>query len=282
MGIRNDGNLGSHGVSLAFLQPGFPASQVLKIGDRVIAAAGVTIDTWETMRAVIISRDPGDEIPITVVREGATLNLTVGLGDFTRLREPINLDALILNEAWRMRSRGLDDPEPVKAGIIASGLPASAWSTQYGLLADEAAELGLTTSRNGPDPGIALVPGGEPRGGLQGAVQPPIMQRGAFNARGGANRLPGQPLVAPQDAAALVQQQQLLAQQQKFWVLKSLETDRQAQLDALNQQMADPAMDPQARQAVKMRIEGVTQSLKSIREDLARVDALVNPKGNVH
>jgi len=272
MGIQNDGNLGSHGVSIAFLQPGFPAAQVLKLGDRIIAAAGVTIDTWETMRAVIISRDPGDEIPITVVREGATLNLTVGLGDFTRLRQPSALDPSILAEAWRLRSRDLQDLELAKAAPIESGLPAAAWASQFTLLPDEASDFGAT--RPGDEGAIALVAGGEPRGGVQGPIQPPIVQRN-FNQRGlpGQNRFipaPG-PQGAPQDAAMFALQQQMLA-------LRSLLQDRQAQLDALNRQLADPTLPPGDRRLMRSQIDALSAQIQVISENIRRLDQQLNPR----
>jgi hypothetical protein len=267
MGIQNDGNLGSHGVSLALVQNEFPASKVLRVGDRVIAAAGTTIDTWETMRAVIVSRDPGDEIPVTVVREGATLNLTVTLGDFTRLRQP-NIDLGILGDAWRLRSKGLSDPEADRSPPIASDLPATAWVNQFGLLPDEAAELGMAGAR--PDDGaVALVAGGEPRGGVQGVIQPPQAQRG-FNIR----QFPGQPRPANPgnvDPVVLGLQQQLLA-------LKSLIMDLRAEQVSVTQQLSDPALDAKHRQDLRARLDMLTQQIPKLTAEATRIENQISPR----
>ena len=272
MGIQYDGNLGSHRVTLAFLQPGFNAAQVLRVGDRVIAAAGETIDNGDTMRAVIVSRAPADEIPVTVVREGATLNLSVTLGDFGHLRQPSPLDPMVLAEAWRMRSRGLDPPELAGVPPIESGLSPNDWASRYTLLPDEAADMGLV--RPGNEAAIGLVAGGEARGGLEGPVQAPAAQRN-FNLRGLPEQRrfnPGpQPLVIPQDAAALAQQQELLA-------LRSLLQDRRAQLDFINRKLSDPTVPAADRRLMRSQAEGLSAQIQVLNEKIRRLDEQINPR----
>ncbi len=273
MGIQNDGNLGSHGVSLAFLQPGFPAAKVLRLGDRVIAAGGVTIDTWETMRAVIISHDPGDVVPITVVREGATITLDVALGDFRTLRQPSSLDPMLLAEAWRLRSHDLNDPEQAKVAPLESGLTPAAWSVRFTPSADDAADLGLVPGRIGVDDGgLGLVAGGEPRGGVQGQIVPPVVQR--LNGRqmlreNRLNPVPG-PFI-PQDPAQLAAQQQLLQ-------FRNAIQDRRGALDALNLRLADPTLPPADRQALKAQAEKASADILIMNEQIQRLDQLLNPR----
>jgi hypothetical protein len=267
MGIGWDSNPSTHGVTLATVQPEFPSAKVLKVGDRVIAAAGVTIDTWETMRAVIISRDPGDQIPITVVREGATLNLTVELGDFTRLKQAAMLDPGLFAEAWRVRAKGLSDPDTDKSPLIVSDLPAVAWTSQYSLLPDEAADLGLAT--RSPEEAVALVAGGEPRGGLQGVIQPPIPQRAQFNLRALPNR--GNPNAPNVDPA-----QQILVQQ--AMAFRSLLQDRAAEQASLLEQLKDPGLTPQRRESVRLRLDGINEQIKKLSQELTRIDAQLNPR----
>lgn len=149
--------------TLNSLIEGFPAAEVLKVGDRFIAAAGMNIDAWDTLRAVIISHDPGDEIPATIVRDGATLNVRIKLGRFDQLDRQPQLEPSIREAAWTLRSRGLRDPAMVEAKPIESGLSTAAWFNPA-LIQREAADI--QPADVGGDTRTNVVAGGESRGGV--------------------------------------------------------------------------------------------------------------------
>lgn len=256
MGIQPDINFGQHGVGLAGIQQDFPASKVLRPGDRIVSADGVPIDTWETIRAVIISRDPGDEIPVSIVRDGGTLNVTVKLGEFARLRQA-GIDSGLLEDAWILRSRSLQDP--AKAPVIESGLPVAAWA-QSGLLDDEAAEIADAAARAnaGDDTGSGLVAGGEARGGIPGRQirnagmrtfstrlappQPPI-------------NLPGNQIGGADAANAQIREQQI----------QNLQAQRDQlvnQLILTNQRLVDPTTGEAARRTLRLRAETLTEEIR--------------------
>lgn len=153
MGVNGDlGSLSRNGAGIVNTVPGFPAARVLKSGDRVIHAAGLPVDSWDKLRRIIISRNPGDEIPITVVREGATLNLRVALGSWSGLRQGSFIEQPVLVDAWRIRSRDLRGvaAEPLDCGMGPGEWPVDAY---------------LRSDADGGDQ-VSLVAGGEPRGGL--------------------------------------------------------------------------------------------------------------------
>src|SRR5690606_9500135 len=109
MGIGPDIVFGTHGVTLCDDRPNFPEAAHMKVGDRIIAVDGVTIDSWERIRAVILSHDPEDKIPVVLVREGVTRTVEVTLGRFEDLRQPGSrapgpTDPALM-DAWELRSR---------------------------------------------------------------------------------------------------------------------------------------------------------------------------------
>lgn len=162
MGVTGDIESIRNGAVILNTFPGFPAARVIKSGDRVIHAAGMQVDSWDTLRRIIVSRNPGDDIPITVVREGTTLNLRVKLGEWSGLRERNPIEGGLLVDAWRIRSRDLRGAEraPIDCGMGPGDWPVDAY-----MPADAA----------GTEP-VALVIGGEPRGGLM--LEPnPLVRR---------------------------------------------------------------------------------------------------------
>jgi hypothetical protein len=142
-------------VVIANVIPGFPAAGVLRAGDRITAVNGVRVPSFAAIRPLIVSRDPGDVLELTILREGATLNLAVELGAFATLQDT-PLDYQVVAASWELRSRGLrgDEPPP-----IPSGLPVVLWMPEEstGVLESEI-----------PD----VVVGGEARG-----MRPPMRAR---------------------------------------------------------------------------------------------------------
>lgn len=266
MGLRNDQTLTTRGVTIAFLQPGFPASQTLKLNDRIVVAAGTTIDTWDKLRAVIISRDAGDEIPITVVREGATLNLVVKLGEYSRLNQSGGIEASILDLAWDLRSaafRPPQDPPPA----IASALAPVDWLRPESTPDDVPPPdySGGDSSRTG------IVAGGEPRGGV------PVRSSASTLTRNFNNRLaPGQgPFIIPRQpgADAAQVQLQLQLQLQQFQRFQQSREALAAQLEANNRRLADPSTPQSAHAALRSENSNLIDGIRILDIQLQTIQA---------
>lgn len=266
MGIQFDFNApGIHGVGLARVLPGFPASEVLKQGDRIISAAGFSIETQEQdtldaqdmLRAVIISRDPGDEIPITLVRDGVTINLKIKLGSYKDLGNANNannppLDALRLAKPWDIRSRDLGDPEAHKAKPIESGLASAAWDRNADADIDETDAARMAEAAGLDRTGI--VAGGEPRGGVPSPPNTPVA--GRFDP--GNRAVPG-----PRDAGLFQAQ---LEVRRAF--LARIQNDRAE----AEQQLRDPNLTAAQRQIIKSRLESYAMQSQAISEDIRALE----------
>jgi hypothetical protein len=252
MGIGQDPNFTQRGVTLQNVQPDFPASEVLRPGDRIIAAGGQAVDIWETMRAIIVSRDPGDEIPVTLIRDGATLNVTVKLGEFSQLNARMRtarIDDTLLNEAWQFRSRTLQDPDAAPAKAIDSGLASSAWSQQVYI---EDGEPGRGRSVDPDTSRTGLMIGGEARGGIAPAAMP---QPRALNARlvPADPQLPGQP--------AVIDAEQLL--QTRLQVARSIRDNLSMQIDMLRSNLAKANAPEAVRKNWRSQIDALNAEVQA-------------------
>jgi PDZ domain len=176
-------------VLIDAIEPTFPAAAVLKAGDRIEMIDGVKLSAASPMRPLIFSRDPGDEIPMTIVREGVTLNVVVKLGDWTRLQSIRNnfnqrgirsadFHEADLERAWRYRSARYDRGREWR--VIEAVVPKLPEEAQPAGWAGE----GLDVDHDGFDDGgeSALVAGGQAHGGL-GRETPMIDARARINHR---------------------------------------------------------------------------------------------------
>lgn len=147
------------GVTITNTIPGFPAADVLRPNDRIISADGAPLASFAAIRPVIVSRDPGDKLQLTIIRAGATMNVTVELGSFGQLPQGNELDQAVLAEAWEVRSQRLRGPH---VAPVPSGLPSDKWETERLEVADlDDLEIVPGGARNAVR--IGLVMGGEPR-----------------------------------------------------------------------------------------------------------------------
>ena len=65
---------------MAEIEPGTPAAEAgLRVGDLVVAIDGVPLDGAIGMIAAIRDLEPGDDVTITVVRDGEPLDLSATL-----------------------------------------------------------------------------------------------------------------------------------------------------------------------------------------------------------
>lgn len=105
-------NPAGNGIALDRVLGEFPASRVLIVGDEIRTVGGVEMHDLPSTRAtrlartMIIARDPGDTLPMTVQRGGVTLELDVELGDFRNLGN-LALPQDEVLEAWEIRRTAL-------------------------------------------------------------------------------------------------------------------------------------------------------------------------------
>lgn len=106
MGVRFalvEGN--GEGVAIDGLIGGFDAAAVLLPGDVIRSIAGVPIQLQMDARRVIISYEPGEEVPVEIVRQGQLRDVRVKLGAYNDLNNGLRaaVDSASLRLAWETR-----------------------------------------------------------------------------------------------------------------------------------------------------------------------------------
>jgi hypothetical protein len=103
---------GTVAAEVEWVKEGFPASTILKPRDVITQIDGQNVasrigsdGSWLTVRALIVSHDPGDKVPVVVQRDGAAVSLTLPLGEFQRLGQTTPVSSPELRAAWLHRLR---------------------------------------------------------------------------------------------------------------------------------------------------------------------------------
>jgi len=106
-------------VSVDPSAPGFDAGRVLRAGDVVRVADGLSISAGFDLRCAIVSHDPGDEMTLGIVRSGEPMVVRVKLGRFSDLQQGQPVDEAVLVGAWNRRAARVSPaPEPPLAGDL--------------------------------------------------------------------------------------------------------------------------------------------------------------------
>jgi len=160
MGVQFD--IGTPGEArIQQLVDGFPAGQVIRPGDQVVAAAGVPVGNSQHLGVLILSHDAGNVMATRVVREGRTLELEVPLGNFADLNQTPNPQSL--GAAYRVRAERDGAAERRSTGTLGRGLTLDAWTrAELGSDPPESLPTGARApARQGAE--RASVIGGEPQ-----------------------------------------------------------------------------------------------------------------------
>ena len=81
LGVAIDDSTATAGARLAEVRSGTPAARAgLKSGDVITKVGGTTIGSADELRRVIDSKQPGDQVELTLTRNGKTQTVTVTLG----------------------------------------------------------------------------------------------------------------------------------------------------------------------------------------------------------
>lgn len=102
LGVQFAQNPTEFGAAIGRTIEGFDAANVLKPGDVVVAVDGRRVGSSNDLRYSIISRTPGDKLPMTISRDGGELEVAPVLGSYAQLgnAQPLSLRDLLI--AWRM------------------------------------------------------------------------------------------------------------------------------------------------------------------------------------
>lgn len=155
------GTWGEASVEIRAVVPGFPASDMLRPGDAVTAVDGEIVGGMEHLRAEILSRRPGDTLPVWVRRDRKMLEMALPLGSFESLDSAAALDDETV--LWAMRLRlaregvAIGGPDQVGAGLDTDAWIGAAFPKgRDGTPARAVERMG---------PGVTLGPGGADRDG---------------------------------------------------------------------------------------------------------------------
>lgn len=97
------------GVRLASVEANFPAAAFLQPLDRILSAEGasfapfVTQQAWQAFRHRILSFDPGDTIPVSILRRNNQIKMSVPLGAYSDLGRAPPLSDQDYASAWEFR-----------------------------------------------------------------------------------------------------------------------------------------------------------------------------------
>ncbi len=102
LGVQFDLQREVMGAAISRAIDGFDAARVLQPQDVVVAVDGQRIGGQSDLRFAIISRAPGETLPLTIVRDGEELEVAPVLGDYRMLGSAAPLRVTDLLIAWRM------------------------------------------------------------------------------------------------------------------------------------------------------------------------------------
>jgi hypothetical protein len=98
---RSDGASG--GVEIAGTVQGFDSFRQLRAGDIIRSIGGVRTTSQASARCAIISHDPGELVPVELLRRGEPMIVNLRLGSFAELTNAVDLNNQTLDAAWGLR-----------------------------------------------------------------------------------------------------------------------------------------------------------------------------------
>lgn len=81
----------------------FPASTILMGGDQIAMVDDRVIDGSFALRVEILSRDPGQTLPVTIIRDGVVMHLKLPLGSYDDLNSAVRMDSNLLSSSLHRR-----------------------------------------------------------------------------------------------------------------------------------------------------------------------------------
>lgn len=170
MGLQFGGNLRDRVVVDKTFEK-FESFRLLEQGDLIVEAGGYRLDgpgSRIMVQSIIISRDPGESLPVVIRRGAQRLELSIPLGRFADLENNANfIPEDRLARAWRMRSAQFRGD---RSAAIRVAPPAGGWSPTL----EQQRRVELAALRRQAMEGAPQIAGG---GMARGAEQLPDEQR---------------------------------------------------------------------------------------------------------
>ena len=152
LGITMDTRFEGTGAKIQEVTPKSPAEKGgLKIGDRIIRVGDKDIGNSNDLREAISSKSPGDEVLLTVAREGNTLQLKVILGSNLDLNPQMARSNFQNTMGGRLSKRRYDFPSAFQHDAVLS--PNQCGGPVVNIEGDA---IGLNVARNGRVASLAL------------------------------------------------------------------------------------------------------------------------------
>lgn len=128
--FRSETTKGALGVSFGATRPGhveiqtivgdgaFPAADMLKPGDVIVEVSGKQVGGSAHLRAEILSRKPGETLPVIIERDGLSIARELPLGSYRNLTGAAMIEMDVLRHALSLRRErlGIDFPAPDTIG----------------------------------------------------------------------------------------------------------------------------------------------------------------------
>lgn len=160
IGVQFGGRDVARGVQISGTVVGFDAHDVLAADDVILEMNGRELDSIDTMRFLIVARDPGDVMRLRVLRQGREIDAAVRMGSFAQLQGPSQMDQGVLEGAWRFRLAEWGEEE--HRSIAEAKLPGPPPAVNAAI---RRTEYEGWLAQGEPLPPV-LTAGGEPTGGL--------------------------------------------------------------------------------------------------------------------
>ncbi len=126
MGVAFNGAVPNQ-VLIERVEDGFPASTVIRAGDRFVEADGVELENSRQLGVQILSHDPGDVMTARVERGEEMIDLDVPLGSYANLRQP-SPNPRTLRAAYRARAERDEAPARGRTAALGSGVSLEDWT----------------------------------------------------------------------------------------------------------------------------------------------------------
>jgi hypothetical protein len=104
----------------------FPAAAMLKPGDVVVEVAGKIVKGSEHFRAEILSRRPGDLLPVILQRDEMLISRDLPLGAYSNLTGASNIESSVLRHALTLRWDRLEIEFPIH-DTLGNGIDSKDW-----------------------------------------------------------------------------------------------------------------------------------------------------------
>lgn len=273
MGVRFDQT--SPEVVVMETLPGFPSTEVLRPGDRILAVDGIEVGGSRDVRPSIIRHDPGDTAMLLIERAGVRRQVALRLGRFDLLGgqgpgQRQDLSESDLAEGWALRSERLArsgesplTPTLPRGWMNRDGEARRAYIEHTSAMSDAAARA--LRPDLGDRAAFMLIPGvvagGEARGGTRYAEQNFELQTAAADAERAGVRIVGDD---PELAKLLRAQEELFL---------SFRESAMA--------MADPTLAPAQRAQAEARYHSTRRQLMELNQRITdrMAEAEVRPPG---